>query len=200
MSAPGTRRLFIAVPLAEAARAAVESVVAQVRAAEREAARDAPGVRWVRVEGLHLTLKFLGSTPDARRPSIEAGLDAAALGMAPFRVRISGAGAFPSPNRPRALWLGIEEGGAALADLARRVDDRLAEAGWEREGRPFRAHLTLARSDGVPTAAQTVQLLAAAARDLDAEWMADHVTLYESQLGGGPARYVALHESRFEGG
>ena len=193
------RRLFVAVPLSEAARSAVAAVVERVREAERVAAPEDRPVRWVRVDGLHLTLRFLGATPEDRVEGLERAVDAAASAVSPFGVRIAGAGGFPGPNRPRALWLGIAEGGEALADLARRLDDGLAGEGWGRETRPFRAHLTLARADGVPSGGRTVARLIAEARDLDASWTADHLALYESQLGGGPARYIALHEARLTG-
>lgn len=193
------RRLFVAVPLSEAARSAVTAVVERVREAERAAAPEDRPVRWVRVDGLHLTLRFLGATPEDRLEGLERAVDAAAGVVSPFGVRIAGAGGFPGPNRPRALWLGISEGGDALADLARRLDDGLASEGWDRETRPFRAHLTLARADGVPAGGRTVARLIAEAQGLDAAWTAERLTLYESQLGGGPARYIALHEARLTG-
>ncbi|HEX8024923.1 MAG TPA: 2'-5' RNA ligase family protein, partial [Candidatus Limnocylindrales bacterium] len=67
-------------------------------------------IRWVRVDGLHLTLRFLGPTPSARIAGLEATLDRLAAATAPFDVTISRAGAFPNPSRPRTLWLGIEAG------------------------------------------------------------------------------------------
>jgi 2'-5' RNA ligase len=196
---PEQRRLFVAVPLSEAARSAVATVVERVREAERAAAPEDRPVRWVRVDGLHVTLRFLGATPESLVSGLERAVDAAAASVPPFDVRIAGAGGFPSPNRPRALWLGLSEDGDSLADLARRLDDGLAAEGWDRETRPFRAHLTLARADGVPAGGRTVARLIAEARDLVAGWTADRLTLYESQLGGGPARYIALHEARLAG-
>ncbi len=117
-----------------------------------------------------------------------------AAGVVPFRVRLSGGGAFPTPERPRAIWLGVVEGRDALAEAARRLDAAIEPLGWPPEERPFRAHLTLARSDGVPAASQVASRLQAAADDLDVAWTADRIVLFESHTGSGAARYEALDE------
>ncbi len=156
-------------------------------------------MRWVRIEGLHLTLRFLGPTLDERRPAVEAAMRAAAAGARPFPIRIGGGGAFPSPARPRVLWLGVTTGAEQLAALAGDLATALAAAGWPPEERPFRAHLTLARADGVRAGPATARALVAEAERFSSEWVADRVVLFESHTGGGPARYEALLEVPFGG-
>jgi 2'-5' RNA ligase len=191
---PGTSRLFVAVPVADDVRRAVGELMEAVAGGPIE--ERAPGQpRWVRADGLHLTLRFLGATPDERRPALETALLTAARGVASFRVVLSGGGAFPNPSRPRVLWIGIGEGEAHLADLARRLDDELAPLGWPREGRPLAAHLTLARTDGVPGADERARRLAELARDVELSWRADRLVLYKSILGRGPARYEVVAEA-----
>jgi RNA 2',3'-cyclic 3'-phosphodiesterase len=191
--APGERRLFVAVPMAEAARLAVVALVDEVRglAPSEPPTRD---VRWVRLDGLHITLRFLGPTPEARIPELEAGLVAATAGQGPFTVRLAGAGAFPPVGRPRVLWLGIDEGAPELGTLAAGLGRALAPLGWPVDERPFRPHLSLARSDGVPAGPAVAERLVRVAAHLDAAWQADRVTLFETVSGGGPARYTALAE------
>jgi 2'-5' RNA ligase len=141
---------------------------------------------------MHLTLRFLGPTPDDR---IEAALvavrSAAALAW-PFDVTIGGAGTFPNETRPRALWLGLRAGGAELADLAATVDRALVAGGWPAETRPFRAHLTLARADGVPAGGRIAVHLVDAASALRIACPVDRIGLFESLTGGGPARYAPI--------
>jgi 2'-5' RNA ligase len=149
-------------------------------------------LRWAVTEHLHVTIRFLGATAPDRIPDLVAASEAAAGAVAPFAVRLAGAGAFPSPDRPRVVWLGIVEGAPSLAGLASALSDRLAERGWEVDARPFRAHLTLGRADGVPGAARIVAALADAAAALDAAWTADRLVVYRSELGRGPARYHPL--------
>jgi RNA 2',3'-cyclic 3'-phosphodiesterase len=190
---PGTSRLFIAVPVADDVRAAVGELMADVAGASIEE-RAAGQPRWVRVEGLHLTLRFLGATLDERQEHVVAAVGAAARGVAPFAITLNGGGAFPNAYRPRVLWIGIDAGADVLADLARRLNDELVSLGWPSDDRPFQGHLTLARTDGVAGADEYARRLAEVAKDVRLTWQADRLVLYKSLLGGGPARYQALAE------
>jgi 2'-5' RNA ligase len=127
---------------------------------------------------------------------VVAAAEAAVAGLEPIGVRLAGAGAFPSAARPRVVWLGIEHGAPELARLAARANGELAARGWPADERPFRAHLTLGRSDGVLGAAQAVAALQDGARDLDAAWTADRLVVYRSVLGHGPPQYEALAAAR----
>jgi 2'-5' RNA ligase len=184
--------LFVATPVPATVRDAVSSLVDEVRGAGDPTVRD---VRWVRLDGLHLTIRFLGPTREEGVPDVAAAVDRAARGLAPFDVVIAGGGAFPSAARPRALWLGIADGAAELAATAAALDDALAEVGWAREDRPYRAHLTLARSDGVRSGPQVARRLIEAASAFRQAFRAESLVLFESLSGGGPARYVPLHEA-----
>ena len=189
---PG-RRLFVAVPLPSEV---VEEVAALV---ERVRAPGVPGggrdARWVRMDGLHLTLRFLGPTLEDRVPSAVEAIRATDVGPG-FEVELGGAGAFPSPGRPRTLWLGIVDGTADLETLAARVDGALVKAGWPPSERGFRPHLTLARSDGISAGAGLAQRLMADASGLHHRFRIDRVGLFESLTGGGPARYEPLEMVR----
>lgn len=186
---PG-RRIFVAAPLPEHVSSEITAVVERVReAGVADGGRD---VRWVRLDGLHLTLRFLGPTLDDR---IGAVLDAVRVTAAdghPFQITIGGAGTFPNDTRPRALWLGLRSGGEDLAMLAASVDRALAGAGWPPEQKPFRAHLTLARADGVPAGARVAARLIQASAALRIECPIERIGLFESLTGGGPARYEPI--------
>lgn len=192
---PG-RRIFIAAPLPPSAVEAVTSIVEQVRAA------GVPGggrdVRWVRLDGLHLTLRFLGPTLEDRVEHAREATRAAGRGGAPFEVVIGGAGTFPPTGRPRALWLGIREGGEELARLAAAVNAALVAAGWPPEERPFRAHLTLARADGVGSAPAIARRLIELAGSARIPAAVQRIVLFESLTGGGPARYEPIEEVQLE--
>src|SRR4029079_15280518 len=73
-----------------------------------------------------------------------------------------GAGAFPAVGRPRVLWLDVTNGRDALTAAAAALDDELAIADLERSDRPYRAHLTVARSDGIRSGADVARRLAEA--------------------------------------
>lgn len=186
---PG-RRLFVGVPLSDDATAAVRHVVDEIQAAGLPAgSRD---VRWVRLDGLHLTLRFLGPTPDDRvEPTAEA-IRAVAATTASVDVELGGAGAFPGLARPRALWIGVSDGSEALGALAGAVEEALVGIGWPAVDRPFRPHLTLARSDGIANGSLVAARLVAAMTDRRIRTAIDRLGLFESVTGGGPARYVPV--------
>lgn len=187
-------RLFFAVPLAETAGTAVAALVDDVRAAldrDLRDPRDAP--RWVRMDGLHLTLRFLGPVPAEQVDALARQLDELAAGHAQIELAIAAAGAFPSATRPRTLWLGIDDGRESLTTLATDLNRGLETLGWPPETRPFRPHLTLARTDGRRAGPRAAALLIERAADLRLTMRADRVVLYESVTGGGPARYVPIH-------
>lgn len=188
------RRLFVGVPLPADAAAEITELVEGVRALPLPAgARD---VRWVRLDGLHLTLRFLGPTSAERvEPTVAAVAAAARAADGPIAIELSGAGTFPPGRRPRTLWIGISGGADGLATLAERTEATLVEAGWEPDGRPFRPHLTLARSDGVGVGPLVADRLASAMGGRRIGCVIDTLGLFESITGGGPARYlpVVLH-------
>jgi 2'-5' RNA ligase len=193
-------RLFVAVPLPDEARDAVIAIVDTVRdVVEREARLPRSAVRWVRMEHLHLTLRFLGPTPDPRVPVVAGCVERGVEGLPAARLVIAGSGAFPAPSRPRTIWLGIQHGADALAGMARRLDDELEPEGWPRETRPFRAHLTLARADGRREGPLVARHLAQAVAGTTIEFTASRVVLFESITGRGPAEYRALHETSLAG-
>lgn len=108
------------------------------------------GLRWIRPENVHLTLKFLGETPDDSLAGIPDALNSLSKLHAPFEVEPRGLGAFPSPRRARILWAGVGKGSEALRALAKDVEDALDPLGFERDGRPYVPHATLGRAKGRP--------------------------------------------------
>jgi len=187
---PG-QRLFVGVPLAAEAASEIGSVVEGVRAVPL--ATGARDVRWVRLDGLHLTLRFLGPTlPDRVDATTDAVARAAETAGGPFEIELAGAGSFPPGRRPRTLWIGLSAGLESLSRLARSTQEALEDAGWPPEERPFRPHLTVARSDGVAAGALVADRLAEAMADRRIRCPIDKLGLFESITGGGPARYVPV--------
>jgi 2'-5' RNA ligase len=102
------------------------------------------GIRLVRPEGIHLTLRFLGDTSPAQVETLRPLLAAAAAACPPAEARVGGLGTFPQQGSPRVLWLGLDVPTGVL-DLQKACERAARAAGFEREERPFRAHLTLGR-------------------------------------------------------
>jgi RNA 2',3'-cyclic 3'-phosphodiesterase len=141
---PSTIRTFIAVPLPPQTIERLSQPVEELRAVCRA---DGLEAAWSRPEGWHLTLKFLGPVASDRINPLLERLPACAARHDPFAIRLTGFGAFPSVRRPRVLWIGLEpdDGAAALATLAREIDEVTLALGHPSEERPFSPHLTVAR-------------------------------------------------------
>ena len=102
-------------------------------------------MRWVAPENLHVTLKFLGDAPDVEIYEICRRVSEVASQHAAFAPRFVGVGAFPSPERPRTIWIGIDEGADVLEALHAGIDASLGDLGYPLEPRAYRAHLTIGR-------------------------------------------------------
>ena len=94
-------RSFIAIELPREIKAELASLE------ERLKARRHPFVKWVDPEGIHVTLKFLGSIALATVPQIIEAIAERAQRMSPFFLQIGGLGAFPNWQRPQVVWVGI---------------------------------------------------------------------------------------------
>jgi 2'-5' RNA ligase len=190
-AAPGREerlRLFVAVVLPAAWHEALA-------AAQEELRRAGLRLRYVRPEGIHLTLKFLGETPAARLRAISAALGAAAVGADACTIELSGAGTFGPRRRPRVVWYGLAGELDGLAALQQRVEERLGAVGFAREGREFRPHLTLARvpDDLPPAEAERVGPAVERLRTRPAQpFRVEAIVLMQSRLGPGGARYTVL--------
>jgi len=138
-------RLFVACELPDDGRRALGRVQDDLRRL------GADRLRWVRAEGIHITLKFLGDVDEARVGEIAAALTAA---ISPFELRLGFGklGGFGG-QRLRVVWIGLEGDVGGLSELANRVEAALEPLGFPRERRAFAAHVTLARvPDQLPAA------------------------------------------------
>jgi RNA 2',3'-cyclic 3'-phosphodiesterase len=149
-----------------------------------------PSARWVRTEGIHVTLKFIGEMKEDRLSAIESAL-ATVKSSAPVEMKFRGTGFFPDARRPRVLWVGIE-GSPNLLEIVSQIETRLEPLGIARESREFKPHLTLARIQD----ARGIDNLHDALRRLGptdfGSTRTHEMHLYQSQLGRGGARYIRL--------
>lgn len=188
MSAGSARRVFLAVFPPPPALEQIETL-------QRELEPGLDDVRWTRPEQWHVTLRFLGDQPEAAVARARVVLEQLAPTVRPFTLELRGVGVFPGAHRPRVLWLGCGDGVRRLEALARELERRLVAAGFEAEPRSFRPHLTLGRwrtgRDGRnPDPPASVDGLEAHGRVTG--FTVDAVSLVESRLGRGGARYATI--------
>lgn len=157
----------------------------------------ASDVAWVAESNLHVTLKFLGQLDDARVAAIGGAIGAVAARTPPFELGVRDLGAFPTPARPRVVWVGLTPA-APLAALAADVDATLGRLGIARETRAFAAHVTLGR---VRESRRDPALAAALARPADCGRLpVTRLSLMRSELHPRGARYTELSSVLLAGG
>lgn len=178
-------RAFIAIELNEAVRRALSDL-------QKDLKRELAAVRWVRPAGIHLTLKFLGDIPDEQVDAIGAALTSATRGQGALKLTVKGLGVFPGVRKARVIWAGLSGETAALFDLQGAVDTALEAVGFPREGRRFRAHLTLGRFKKSPVAHELVRVIEHRSAFSPVEMPVDRVILYRSELRPQGARYSVL--------
>jgi RNA 2',3'-cyclic 3'-phosphodiesterase len=182
-------RLFVALNLPPATREALW------KAAEPLRDLGLP-VKWVRGDGIHVTLKFLGEVDDAREAELVAALGRAASGARTLPLALGGFGVFPDFRRPRVVWGGIAPD-PALEILQHRVEQEFAPLGFPTEARAFRPHVTLGRAAREARPRDFAGLEAALDRlDFAATVVVGAVDLMQSTLQSGGAVYHVRHSER----
>ncbi len=101
-------------------------------------------VRWVPAHNVHLTLKFLGDVSPSNLDLIKHMLATEAGQCQAFDVHIEGLGCYPTPRRPRVLWVGLTAP-AALASLQHAIEAAAARLGYASDEHAFSPHLTIGR-------------------------------------------------------
>lgn len=183
-----TVRTFVAIEL-------TPQLLRRLGALQDRLRQDVPAglVRWVRPEGIHLTLKFLGEVPAGRVDEIATAMRDACAGHKPFSFSIAGLGCFPGFRRPRVIWVGVDEPGGVLNALQRDVEEAMQGLGFAPERRPFSPHLTLGRVKGrAPAAVRALGEYVARAEVKVGEMKASEVSLMRSDLRPGGAVYTRL--------
>ena len=190
-------RTFIAIKLDETINAALADLQGQLKAKVPQGS-----VRWVKPEGIHLTLKFLGDVPANRIEDVKRALIQACAGFPAFSFSVGGLGCFPNPRRPRVVWVGVQEESGTLKRLQKAIEDGMEKLGFAPEGRRFHAHLTLGRTQRRASSGDVRrlgQLVSEAEIGPLGQMEARAVSLMKSDLKPTGAVYTQLAAAKLEG-
>jgi 2'-5' RNA ligase len=184
-------RSFIALEMPDEIRRALDEISFNLR---KELA-NVP-LRWVPIENIHLTLKFLGDIDQAQVQAVDEILKSLTKGLRPFDISLEDLGAFPNLQRARVLWVGVKV--QAIGEFQQKLEERLSKLQFKPEARKFEPHLTLARVRGHARRSdleviRDVILSAEAPRSQPA--LAGTITLFRSELKPSGSVYNVL--SRF---
>lgn len=155
-------------------------------------------VKWVRPEGLHITLKFLGDVDSGGIKDIGKAISAVAEQEKPLALRLQGFGAFPNLRSPRVLWVGMEGDTERLTLLAARIDRGTGALGFPPEDRPFRPHLTIGRVRSVKGLSSVVETIQRNMPAFD-PFSAGEIRIMKSDLKPAGAEYTVLQSIQLQG-
>ena len=183
-------RAFIAIPLTSECLKALEETQQQLRRINAD-------VRWAAISSIHLTLKFLGETPEEMIPRLSESVEEAAREATSFELRIQELGCFPNERNPRVIWRGLGGQINNLADLQKRIEDGCTSCGFAPEEREFRPHLTLGRINGKRNLQQLIDCIKIGA-GMEQRFTADRLNIYRSVLKPQGAVYTVLKTINFK--
>ena len=190
-------RSFIAIPVPSER---IEALEQSVKHLDEEIGRH---VRWVRPEGIHLTLKFMGDIPAATAERVLEALLPVTAGFNSFQLSISGLGVFPNSRRPRVLWAGLDGGLKSLSELHMAVDEAVEKLGLPKDQRPFSPHLTLGRvrRDAAEGQLQKIgEAMSSTKIPSVPAWLADTVNLMRTELDPAGSRHYLMGSAPIGGG
>lgn len=183
-------RVFIAITLDDEIRAELGRIQEALKGLKAR-------VSWVRPEGMHLTLKFLGDTEETRLPEIYGAASRAVCKREPFLLSLGNLGVFPDLAAPRVIWVGIGEGREETKSLARDLETELFKVGYPKERREFSPHLSLGRVKRVVDRGEFNQL--PITNYQPKEMVVAKIEVIRSELHPDGAVYSILKEFRLTG-
>ena len=180
-------RAFIAISLPE-------PVLQGIVTAQETLKRSGLKIRWVRKEGIHLTLKFLGDIDRDSVEKISEAMERATGSFSPFTLWAEGIGVFPNLRRPRVAWVGLSGDIEILRALQRDLESQLSGLGFPKEKRPFKGHLTLGRVKGRLDGIKLQGALEDLGDFRTESFTAQSLVLFQSELRPDGAVYSRLAE------
>ena len=187
-----TFRAFIAIDLPES----VKSFLSEAQEALKSYGF---GVKWVRPQNIHLTLKFLGDTATADTDKIAEAMTLAARNCPIVSLTARGVGVFPNARRPRVIWAGLNGQVEALVNLQQTLNAHLADLGFATDTRGFKSHLTLGRVKGKIASDRMIAAIDKL-KEFESELFETHeVVLFKSELRPSGAVYTKVQRVAFQG-
>ena len=147
------KRTFLAIPIPVG-----DEYPAMVQRLQNNLEHERRNINWCKTNQIHLTLKFVGDTPEEDVPKIIDACQQVAKSHQPFTMDFNRTGIFGSNHSPRVLWLGMKDEPKALYDLEEDVLDAFDSLGYLRDRQNFVPHLTIARIEQIDDKKYDIQL------------------------------------------
>jgi len=184
-------RSFIAIELSPIIKSKIEEIQSKLKSSTSD-------VRWVRKEGIHLTLKFLGNIEEERISEISDIIRKCSTDTTTFTLKVHSLGAFPNERNPKVIWVGAEDESGNLGKLQHALEKGLAKIGFKKEKRSFSPHLTLGRLRSPKGKSELTQRLENYKNYEFGTFEAKEVCFFKSELKPGGAIYTKLKTFSFQ--
>ncbi len=178
-------RSFIAIELDEKVRERLKELQDQLRQLELD-------VKWVEPENIHMTLRFLGNLSPKKLKDVTEKLPEFIKDIPPFLVAVTCLGAFPSPQKAKVIWAGVQENNGELSRLAEQIETGLNACGIGKEDREFSPHITIGRTRSLKNISRLAETIPPYAISPALEQGVTKVTLFQSTLTPQGPIYTAL--------
>lgn len=181
-----TIRSFISIPITPAITSAAIKIIKKLKPFD-------DGIKWVPLDNMHLTLKFLGEVDNVEVHDVCKTIRRVTETLEPFELRFSGTGGFPNALKPRILYAGVDDPTGNLVTLVAGLEKELADLGFKPEPRDYTPHLTLGRtrSNSRRAGNELVDAMTALGDVILGEMVVDEVNLMGSFLDkAGPTYQV----------
>lgn len=181
MASEAKKRLFIGIPLSTDIRAYIGKVIDSLNGRFQD-------IRWVALENLHVTVKFLGLCEESKVGEITDVMRAAG-GHLPLRLEVGGVGAFPSLAYARVIWMGVNDYSGEIEKMYHEIDKGVGRLGIPREKRKYHPHITIGRARG-----KRIYLPEDVVKEYPDRMILDAnaVVLFESKLSREGAKYTVI--------
>ena len=179
-------RSFIAIDLPQKTRENLAAIQDQLRQSQA-------GVRWAKPGSIHLTLKFLGNILPEQVDAIAAAVAQLVRDEPPITLCAAGLGAFPSPRKPRVIWVGLGGEVDRLANIQAGLEKALEPLGFAREDRGVRPHLTIGRVKDRRRLQSLIEAMSTLELPEFNSFDGNEIILYKSDLRPTGAIYTKLH-------
>lgn len=185
-----THRAFIALELPSEIREAISEGVKPASGLLRSL------VKWVPVENMHLTLRFLGNITLEMSNKLRGNLHQASSHFTPLKFKLDLPGVFPSWREPRVLWVGLVVLEGDLKSLQNEIELQAQRIGLPQEKQKFHPHITVGRaktpSPFISNTWKNVKI------KLTPEFNVDKITLFKSTLNPSGAIYEIIDTFPFQ--
>lgn len=180
-------RTFIAINMTDEIKETLGKTQTQLKKSNAD-------VKWVSVEGMHITLKFLGNVSVGQLESVYQMVSEATSTFNQFTLSLNTLGAFPNLTSPKVVWVGVDKGKKECIELAKQIDNNLLRLGFPVEQKEFVPHLTLGRVKSARGRNELSKLISKLKNQPFGEMNVVNIEVMGSQLTPKGAIYTTLHK------